>query len=109
MWSMGIYASMAIAAFCGLVYAEPVTNAIKVNTAPTGAIAAEARSAIFSCHTSPGFGYAPADYQQGDSFRIIYIHVPAAMWSMGIYARHGEPGYQPTRPLIEPLGFPQLM
>ena len=27
----------------------------------------------------------PADYQQGDSFRIIYIHVPAAIWSMGIY------------------------
>nr|WP_314420896.1 heme ABC transporter permease [uncultured Erwinia sp.] len=33
-----------------------------------------------------GFGFAPADYQQGDSYRIIYIHVPAAMWSMGIYA-----------------------
>ncbi len=33
-----------------------------------------------------GFGFAPADYQQGDSFRIMYIHVPAAMWSMGIYA-----------------------
>ena len=32
-----------------------------------------------------GFGYAPSDYQQGDSFRIIYIHVPAAIWSMGIY------------------------
>ncbi|MSE18127.1 heme ABC transporter permease, partial [Pantoea agglomerans] len=33
-----------------------------------------------------GFGLAPADYQRGDSFRIMYIHVPAAMWSMGIYA-----------------------
>ena len=33
-----------------------------------------------------GFGFAPADYQQGDSFRIMYIHVPAAMWSMGVYA-----------------------
>ncbi len=32
-----------------------------------------------------GFGFAPMDYQQKDSFRIIYIHVPAAMWSMGIY------------------------
>jgi len=28
---------------------------------------------------------APADYQQGDSFRIIYIHVPSAILSMGIY------------------------
>lgn len=33
-----------------------------------------------------GFGFAPADYQQGNSFRIIYIHVPAAIWSMAIYA-----------------------
>ncbi len=28
----------------------------------------------------------PADYQQGDSFRILYIHVPAAWMSMGIFA-----------------------
>lgn len=33
-----------------------------------------------------GFGFAPADYQQGESYRIIYLHVPAAMWSMGVYA-----------------------
>lgn len=33
-----------------------------------------------------GFGFAPSDYQQGDSFRIIYIHVPAAIWSMATYA-----------------------
>lgn len=32
-----------------------------------------------------GLAYAPADYQQGDSFRIIYIHVPAAAYSMGVY------------------------
>lgn len=32
-----------------------------------------------------GLAYAPADYQQGNSFRIMYIHVPAAIWSMGIY------------------------
>ncbi|MEO3989155.1 heme ABC transporter permease [Pseudocitrobacter cyperus] len=33
-----------------------------------------------------GFIYAPADYQQGESYRIMYVHVPAAMWSMAIYA-----------------------
>lgn len=33
-----------------------------------------------------GLAFAPADYQQGDSFRIIYIHVPGAMLSMGVYA-----------------------
>lgn len=28
----------------------------------------------------------PADYQQGDSFRILYIHVPSAMMSMAVFA-----------------------
>ena len=28
----------------------------------------------------------PADYQQGDAFRIIYIHVPAAFLSLSLYA-----------------------
>ncbi|MFT6193923.1 MAG: heme exporter protein C [Cognaticolwellia sp.] len=32
-----------------------------------------------------GLLFAPADYQQGDTFRIFYLHVPAAMLSMGIY------------------------
>ena len=32
-----------------------------------------------------GLVLAPADYQQGDSFRIIYIHVPAAILSMFVY------------------------
>ncbi len=33
-----------------------------------------------------GLVFAPADYQQGDSFRIIYIHVPSALLSMSTYA-----------------------
>ncbi|MBU2977817.1 heme ABC transporter permease [Alteromonas sp. C1M14] len=32
-----------------------------------------------------GLAFAPQDYQQGDSFRIIYIHVPSAMLSMSSY------------------------
>ena len=32
-----------------------------------------------------GLVLAPADYQQGDSFRIIYVHVPAAWMSLFIY------------------------
>jgi len=32
-----------------------------------------------------GLFFAPADYQQGDAFRIIYVHVPAAFMSMAIY------------------------
>jgi len=32
-----------------------------------------------------GLAFAPADYQQGDSFRIMYIHVPAALLAQSIY------------------------
>ena len=32
-----------------------------------------------------GLVYAPPDYQQGDGFRIIYIHVPSAWMSLFIY------------------------
>lgn len=32
-----------------------------------------------------GLGIAPPDYQQGHSFRIIYIHVPAASIAMSAY------------------------
>lgn len=31
-----------------------------------------------------GLAFAPPDYQQGNSFRIIYIHVPTAMLGMGV-------------------------
>jgi heme exporter protein C len=33
-----------------------------------------------------GLVVAPADYQQGDSFRIIYVHVPCAWMSLFAYA-----------------------
>jgi len=32
-----------------------------------------------------GFGVAPTDFQQGDAYRIIFIHVPAAWMSMFVY------------------------
>lgn len=32
-----------------------------------------------------GLVFAPTDYQQGDSYRIIFIHVPAASMSMAAY------------------------
>jgi heme exporter protein C len=40
---------------------------------------------LFSIGLIWGLVFAPADYQQGDSFRIIYVHVPAAAFSMGLY------------------------
>ncbi len=32
-----------------------------------------------------GLGIAPTDFQQGDSYRIIYIHVPVSWMSMVLY------------------------
>jgi heme exporter protein C len=32
-----------------------------------------------------GLWLAPADYQQGEAFRIIYVHVPAAALSLSVY------------------------
>ena len=32
-----------------------------------------------------GLAFAPADYQQGNSFRIIYIHVPTAILAQSCY------------------------
>lgn len=32
-----------------------------------------------------GLFFAPPDYQQGDAFRIIYLHVPSAFLSLSLY------------------------
>ena len=39
------------------------------------------RGALFAVGLYLGF-VAPADYQQGDSVRIMYVHVPAAWLAM---------------------------
>src|ERR1700761_6722862 len=33
-----------------------------------------------------GLGIAPPDYQQGEAFRMIYVHVPAAILSVTVYS-----------------------
>ena len=40
---------------------------------------------LFAVGLYGAFFYAPADYQQGESFRIIYVHVPSAWMSMFVY------------------------
>ena len=40
-----------------------------------------------------GLVYAPQDYQQGNSFRIMYVHVPAAMVSQSVYLGMGVAGF----------------
>ena len=38
------------------------------------------------CGMIGGLGFAPPDYQQGDAFRIIYVHVPSAYMSLFCYS-----------------------
>ena len=42
--------------------------------------------ALFVAGLYGGLVLAPPDYQQGESYRIIYIHVPSAWMSMFVYA-----------------------
>lgn len=39
-----------------------------------------------------GLAFAPADYQQGNSFRIMYVHVPTAHLSEALYIAIGLSG-----------------
>ncbi|MEQ8859356.1 MAG: heme ABC transporter permease [Pseudomonadales bacterium] len=39
-----------------------------------------------------GLLFAPADYQQGNSFRIIYVHVPTAIVAQSVYMLMGAAG-----------------
>lgn len=41
---------------------------------------------LFVAGLYTGLVVAPADYQQGDAFRIIYLHVPAAFLSLALYS-----------------------
>ncbi|MDN3557549.1 heme ABC transporter permease [Halomonas maura] len=40
-----------------------------------------------------GLAFAPADYQQGHSFRIIYVHVPAAFLAQSIFVAMAAAGF----------------
>ena len=40
-----------------------------------------------------GLVVAPTDYQQGESYRIIFIHVPAAWMSMFVYVVMASAGF----------------
>ena len=46
-------------------------------------------AALFAVGLYMAFFTAPADYQQGDSVRIMYVHVPAAIWAMACYVFMG--------------------
>ena len=40
-----------------------------------------------------GLAFAPADYQQGNSFRIMYIHVPTSLVAQSAYIVMGVAGF----------------
>jgi heme exporter protein C len=40
---------------------------------------------LFAAGLYDGFFLAPPDYQQGDSYRIMFVHVPAAWMSLFVY------------------------
>src|SRR5512147_1822417 len=46
-------------------------------------------AALFAVGLPWGLFNSPADYQRGETVRIMYVHVPAAWWSLGIYAFMG--------------------
>ncbi len=48
-------------------------------------IAATLAVLLFAIGLPWGFLFAPADFRQGESARIMFVHVPAAWWAMGIY------------------------
>ena len=52
-------------------------------------LAALLAAALFAIGAPWALLFAPADYQQGESVRIMYVHVPAAWWALGIYVAMG--------------------
>ena len=48
-------------------------------------IATVAALALLAIGLPWGFLFAPADFRQGESARIMFVHVPAAWWALGIY------------------------
>lgn len=48
---------------------------------------------LFAIGLPWGLVYSPPDYQQGETVRIMYIHVPAAWWSLAVYAMMGAASF----------------
>lgn len=43
-------------------------------------------AALFAVGLPWAFRFSPADYNQGETARIMYVHVPAAWWALSVYA-----------------------
>src|ERR1041385_3347109 len=64
-------------------YASPQTFFPLAGT--IGRVAAALAAALALAGLYVGFFVAPTDAQQGEAYRIIFIHVPAAWMSMFLY------------------------
>lgn len=49
-------------------------------------ICAALAAALFAIGVPWGLFFSPPEQYQGETVRIMYVHVPAAWWSLGIYA-----------------------
>jgi heme exporter protein C len=48
---------------------------------------------LFAIGLPWGLFFSPAERFQGDTARIMYVHVPAAWWSLGVYALMGAASF----------------
>ncbi len=58
-----------------------------------GPVAGALAVLLFAIGAPWGLFYAPAELYQGESARIMYVHVPAAWWALGIYAFMGAASF----------------
>jgi heme exporter protein C len=56
-------------------------------------LATAAALALFAIGAPWGLFFAPADYQQGETVRIMFIHVPTASLSLGIFVFMGAASF----------------
>lgn len=59
---------------------------------PLGAVLGVLALVLLCAGTIWGLAFAPPDYQQGNSFRIIYVHVPTAIVAQSAYLLMGVAG-----------------
>jgi heme exporter protein C len=72
-------------------YANPARfMAVSQPLVPMFAIAAVV---LFAIGAPWGLFFSPADYQQGETVRIMYLHVPSAWWALGIYTFMGAASF----------------
>jgi len=60
---------------------------------PLVPVLATAAVLLFAIGVPWGLFFSPADYQQGETVRIMYLHVPAAWWGLAVYVFMGAASF----------------